>query len=215
MAASRAPQTEVWVFALKDFPEGQSNTHLSTLLHRRLDHRSTTYLFFSRWNIKGNERPIQIQQLAPIAEVEPDLEQFSYPFLDHCCHWGLSVLELPFAPSGPDGSLVSLFSSLPGPVNTDDSVATPVVTVHQIDNQLLATGFYIEAASASLVLVEKKCREVLDTSIRKIQVVEELKTQNNVPGPCHHLRRRHMVVARTSQTKLVMGNVSSKANTWE
>ena len=95
------------------------------------------------------------------------------------------MLELPFASCGLDGSLVPLFASLLGLVNADASVAPYVVAVCQIDDQLLAVSFYAEKASTLLGSPNRiKGGKVLDTtSIRKIQVAESPKTQNNAPAP--------------------------------
>ena len=78
--------------------------------------------------------------------------------------------SLPFIPYSPDGSVVPLLGSLLGPINKDDSVEPPVVAVRQIDDQLLATEFPIEEASALLGSLHRiKSRKVLDsTSIREM-----------------------------------------------
>ena len=103
---------------------------------------------------------------------------------------------LPFIPYSLDGSVVTLLGSLPGPINTDNSVAPLVVAVHQIDDQLLTNEFCTEEVSSllgSLYCIEGG--KVLDpTSIREIQVAEGLKTQNNALIPCHQLGKRHMIV---------------------
>jgi len=54
----------------------------------------------------------------------------------------LSTRKLPFVPYSTNESVVPLLGSLLGPIDTDDSVTPPMVTLRQIDDQFLITGFH-------------------------------------------------------------------------